>query len=88
MSQDAAKTTSDEVDDRQLELAKAEGEAYTRSLDYMIEEVADAGGDMRTAGDYVVGYAQEEAEGMYRLESEGEFEWTEPDDETATSKSR
>jgi len=81
MSQDAAKTTSDEVDERQLELAKAEGEAYTRSLDYMIEEVADAGGDMRTAEDYVVGYAQEEAEGMYRLESDGEFEWVEPDDE-------
>ena len=33
------------------------------------------------AGDYVVGYAQEEAEGMYHLRGEGEFEFVEPDEE-------
>ena len=59
------KTTSDEVDERQLELAKEEGEAYTRSLDYTIDEVAD-GGDLTTVDDYAVGLAQEEAGGCTR----------------------
>ena len=72
------KTTSDEVDERQLELAKEEGEAYTRSLDYMIDEVAHTG-DLTTVDDYVVGFAQEEAEGMYA--PAGDLEWTEPDEE-------
>ncbi|NHN46731.1 hypothetical protein G9464_03860 [Halostella sp. JP-L12] len=74
------KTTSDEVDERQLELAKQEGEAYTRSLDYMIDEVAETG-DLTTVDDYVVGFAQEEAEGMYAPTGDGDLEWTEPDEE-------
>ncbi|WP_415383501.1 iron transporter [Halosimplex sp. TS25] len=74
------KTTSEEVDDRQLELARAEGEAYQRSLRYMIEEVAHTG-DMTEVDDYVVGFAQEEAEGLYELTGEGEFAWREPGDE-------
>ncbi|WP_323191038.1 iron transporter [Halostella sp. PRR32] len=74
------KTTSDEVDERQLELAKAEGEAYTRALDYMIDEVAETGG-LRTVDDYVVGFAQEEAEGMYVPGDDGDLEWTEPEEE-------
>jgi uncharacterized protein involved in high-affinity Fe2+ transport len=74
------KTTSDEVDERQLEIAKAEGEAYTRALDYMIDEVAETGA-LRTVDDYVVGIAQEEAEGMYVPRGDGDLEWTEPDAE-------
>ncbi|WP_436927995.1 iron transporter [Halosimplex amylolyticum] len=74
------KTTSEEFDERQQELARAEGEAYQRSLRYMIEEVAHTG-DMTEADDYVVGFAQEEAEGLYELTGEGEFAWREPGDE-------
>lgn len=71
---------SDEADQNQLEMAKAEGAAYQKSLDYMVNEVADTGGKQR-AGDYIVGFAQERAEGMYMLKSEGQLEWTEPEDE-------
>lgn len=71
---------SDEADRKQLDMARAEGDAYQASLRYMAEEVADSGGTQR-AGDYIVGYAQERAEGMYMLKSEGKLEWTEPDTE-------
>ncbi len=71
---------SDEVDDRQLDLAREEGAAYQRSLEYMIEEVANTGKKKR-AGDYIVAIAQEAAEGMYHLLRDGELVWKEPDDE-------
>jgi hypothetical protein len=61
-------------------MARAEGAAYHRSLLYMAKEVADSGGEQR-AGDYIVGYAQERAEGMHMLRGEGELEWVEPSDE-------
>ncbi|HEX5580732.1 MAG TPA: iron transporter [Gemmatimonadaceae bacterium] len=67
---------SDEADRRQLAMAKEEGDAYQRSLRYMIDEVADVGGHQR-AGDYVVGFAQERAEGMWHLHH-GRLEWHEP----------
>jgi hypothetical protein len=70
---------SDEADKKQIKMAKAEGEAYYRSLQYMARHVADSGGEQR-AGDYIVAYAQERAEGMYML-SEGKPEWAEPTDE-------
>lgn len=71
---------SDEADRKQLEMARQEGDAYHRSLLYMAQEVADSGGQQR-AGDYIVAYAQERAEGMYMLRGEGELEWVEPTDE-------
>jgi Fe2+ transport protein len=71
---------SDEADRKQLEMAWAEGEAYYRSLQYMAKHVADSGGEQR-AGDYIVAYAQERAEGMYMPSSEGKLEWSEPKDE-------
>jgi hypothetical protein len=71
---------SDEADRKQLDMAKAEGDAYQRSLRYMAEEVADSGG-RQAAGDYIVAYAQERAEGMYMLRGEGKLEWTEPERE-------
>ena len=80
MSETPSKTTSDEVDERQLELARKAGDAYQEALEYMATEVAHTG-DKRESGDYVVGFAQEEAEGMYELVSEGELEWREPDEE-------
>jgi hypothetical protein len=74
------KESSDEVDETQLERAKKAGDAYQEALEYMVNDVAHAGGKTE-AGDYIVGFAQEEAEGMYALAGESEFEWREPDDE-------
>ncbi len=71
---------SDEADQRQLDMAREEGAAYQRSLSYMVEQVADTGRRQR-AGDYIVGFAQERAEGMYLLRGEGELEWVEPEEE-------
>ena len=71
---------SDEATATQLRLAQEEGAAYQRSLDYMVNEVADTGAKTR-AGDYIIGFAQERAEGMYRLEREGRLEWAEPEEE-------
>lgn len=71
---------SDEADRHQIAMAKKEGAAYHASLRYMAYEVADAGGE-KHAGDYIVAYAQERAEGMYMLKGEGALEWTEPKDE-------
>ena len=71
---------SDEADRRQLEMARQEGASYQRSLDYMVDEVAHTGA-RKQAGDYLVAIAQEEAEGMYRPNGDGELVWQEPDDE-------
>lgn len=73
-------TPSDEATAAQLRLAKEEGAAYQRSLDYMVTKVADTGAK-KQAGDYIIGFAQERAEGMYRLKSGGGLEWAEPEDE-------
>ncbi|RBI63345.1 hypothetical protein DMJ13_02035 [halophilic archaeon] len=70
---------SDEVDEKQLELAREEGDAYHEALQYMATEVAHTG-DTQEAGDFLVGIAQEEAEGMYRPTDDG-LEWVEPDEE-------
>ncbi|MBD1548764.1 iron transporter [Roseibium aggregatum] len=66
-------TPSDEADENQLEMAAEEGRDYLASLEYMATKVADAGGKTR-AGDYIVAFAQERAEGMYHLK-DGQLEW-------------
>lgn len=71
---------SDEADRAQLDMARAEGGAYQRSLAYMANAVADAGA-IKEAGDYVVAIAQERAEGMYRLEGEGNLVWVDPNEQ-------
>jgi hypothetical protein len=68
-----------EADRQQLDLARAQGEAYGRALTHMAESVADSG-DVREAGGYTVGYAVEEAEGMYGWVGDG-LRWQEPDGE-------
>lgn len=75
-----SKTISEEVDDRQLELARKAGDAYQEALEYMVTEVANTG-DKREAGDYMVGFAQEEAEGLYAVTDDGDLEWRPPDEE-------
>lgn len=80
MSEDVTKTTSEEADQRHLTLAREEGEAYLRSFRHMAENVANSG-DEQQAGDYVIGYAQEEAEGLYAPDEDGDLEWIEPQTE-------
>lgn len=70
---------SEEVDERQLELARQAGDTYREAAEYMISEVAETG-DTTTEGDYLVGFAQEEAEGMYHP-ADGGLEWTDPGEE-------
>lgn len=72
------KKPSHEVDEHQLEIAEMEGEAYREAARYMIENVTGAG-DVKEAGDYLVGFAQEDAEGMYMME-DGELVWHEPEE--------
>ena len=71
--------TSSEADAKQLELARRQGEAYREALDHMAKDVAHDGG-MQTAGEYLVAYAIEEAEGMYMWE-DGELVWHDPEEE-------
>lgn len=61
---------------KQLDLARAQGEAYGNALTYMTGTVANDGGEQR-AGDYLVGYAVEKAEGMYEW-TDGKVVWQDP----------
>jgi hypothetical protein len=71
---------SDEINDEQIALAKAQGTAFQRAVDNMTRK--EAHGAEQRAGDYLVGYAVEHAEGMYHLR-DGRLEWQEPADENA-----
>lgn len=73
---------SDKADRHQIALAKKEGAAY-HSLKYMAEDVADSGG-MKRAGDYIVAYAQERAEGMYMLREQANLNRTRRQTKTVT----
>lgn len=70
---------SDEATAEQLALARTQGKAYLKALNVMVEQVADTGGEQR-AGDYVVAYAIEDAEGLYSFEGE-DLVWQTPDQE-------
>lgn len=70
-----------EASERQLAFAREQGDAYGRALVHMTEEVAHDGGE-QLAGEYRVGYAVEEAEGMYHW-SDGELTWQGPGDDNA-----
>lgn len=67
---------SDEAKENQLQLARQQGDAYKQALMEMVNNAADDGGEQR-AGDYIVAYAVEKAEGLYELRS-GELTWQEP----------
>ena len=69
---------SDEAKPEQLDLARKQGESYVNALQTMSNQVADTGGEKK-AGNYIVGYAIENAEGMYKF-SNGELKWQEPGD--------
>src|SRR4051812_28947355 len=67
--------SSKEADQDQLKLAREQGAAYQHTLDRMIHH--EAHGGLRTAGDYRIGYAVEEAEGLHYLR-DGALQWVEP----------
>ena len=69
---------SDEATEEQLKLARQQGEAFARAVEHMTQQEAH-GAEIR-AGDYLIGYAVEHAEGMYMLEA-GELVWHNPTDE-------
>jgi len=67
---------SSEATESQLAHAVAQGDAYRRALNYMANHIAGDGGK-QPAGDYIVAYAIEEAEGMYSME-DGTLVWHNP----------
>lgn len=76
MSDEHAKRSSEAVDQRHLELARAEGEAYQQSLRHLVEDVTHSGA-IAEVGDYVVGIAQEAAAGRYQIQ-DGQLTFVEP----------
>jgi hypothetical protein len=68
---------SNEAEPDQLGVARAEGDAYARALEVMDEE---SGAVIRRAGDYLVAFVQENAEGMYEL-ADGRLVWREAPEE-------
>jgi hypothetical protein len=71
---------SDEAKASHLPLAQEQGQALQRALDAM--EKMDTHGKPQQAGDYLVNYAVEKAEGLYHLVN-GQLEWQEPQENNA-----
>jgi hypothetical protein len=69
---------SNEAEPDQLQVARVQGDAYSKALHAMQEE---SGAELRRAGDYLVVLVQEEAEGMYSLD-DGELVWHEAAEES------
>jgi len=69
---------SDEANQEQLQLAREQGDALQYAVETMTER--EAHGRAVRAGDYLIGYAVEEAEGMYRLQ-DGTLQWQNPQEE-------
>jgi hypothetical protein len=73
---------SNEADEGQLELARAQGDALWRAIEAMKIETHHHF-HHTTAGEYIVACAVEAAEGMYEFKGEKQLEWGEPDRENA-----
>ena len=69
---------SDEANEEQIRLANKQGEALQEALKHMTQK--EAHGGQKEAGDYVIAWANEKAEGMYMLR-DGQLEWQEPQGE-------
>jgi hypothetical protein len=68
---------SNEAEPDQLQVARTQGDAYSQALHAMQEE---SGAVMQRAGDYLVVFVQEDAEGMYSLD-DGRLVWHEAADD-------
>jgi hypothetical protein len=66
---------SSEINKEQIDLAKKQGKAFQEALKNMIGE--EAHGEKKVAGDYIISWANEKAEGVY-LKRDGHLEWQEP----------
>jgi Fe2+ transport protein len=71
---------SDEAASRGLQYARGQGLSYQQALEYMTTQVAQ--GSKKLAGEYIVGYAVEEAEGLYHYK-DGELVWEGPGEKNA-----
>ena len=78
MGQKPSMMPSEEADKKGLQCAREEGDAYKRTLEYMTNQVAERG-DKQRAGDYLIAYAVEKAEGLYHLR-DGELDWEKPEE--------
>jgi hypothetical protein len=65
-AQQAPDRVTDEATEEGLRLAKEAGDAYLRMVDYFIAHVATSGAK-KEAGPYVIAFATEHAEPLYRL---------------------
>lgn len=65
---------SNEAEPDQLEVSRRQGDAYGAALDAMAEE---DGAVTARAGNYVVAFVNEQAEGMYAPAEDGGLEWRE-----------
>ena len=74
--------SSDEADARQLRLARRQGDALWTAIEEMKHETGGHFGYTRS-GEYLVGYAVEDAEGLYEYEGEDRLVWREPERENA-----
>jgi hypothetical protein len=83
MAQNEARTPpmkpSKEATEETLQMAREQGKTLEKALKHMTQEEAHDGGEV-AAGDYLVGYAVEEAEGLHMPRS-GTLEWVEPTEE-------
>jgi hypothetical protein len=68
---------SNEAEPAQLRIARAQGDTYAQALRAMDEE---SGAVTQRAGDYLVAFVQENAEGMYEL-VDGRLVWREASEE-------
>ena len=68
---------SNEAEPEQLDIARAQGDTYGQALHAMDEE---SGAVTQRAGDYLVAFVQENAEGMYELQ-DGRLVWREAPEE-------
>jgi uncharacterized protein involved in high-affinity Fe2+ transport len=71
---------SEEATDKELEIARHQGDVFGDALDHMITEVADLGEEVN-AGPYLISYAIEDAEGMYLPGKNGSLIWQEANGE-------
>lgn len=70
---------SEEASKHHLELAKDQGKTMQAALEEMTQKVAQGGAE-KAAGNFLVGYAFEDPEGMYHVNN-GVLEWQAPTDE-------
>ncbi len=79
LRQNTALRRSEESTEQQLALGRAQGETYGEALAAMDDE-STSGLHTRRVGEYVIGVAVEEAEGMW-LARDGRLVWQDPESE-------